>query len=105
MEKMITVGGKEIKLKSNGASPLLYKKLFGKDFFAEISKMNIKGNDLSNIDLEVFYNMVFLFARTADKNIPATALEWLETFEEFPIMDIIPEVMDMVTRLLETKKK
>lgn len=101
MEKTITVDGKEIKLKSHGAIPLLYKQQFGKDFFSEISKIQ----DISNLDSEVLYNMIWLFAKTADKDIPSTPIEWLMTFDEFPLEEALPDAMEMVGRLIQHKKK
>ena len=105
MEKTLLVGGNEIRLKSHGAIPLLYKMNFGKDFFAEIAKMNVTEKNIGNMDMEVFYNLVFLFAKTADKSLPPTPIEWLETFEEFPIMDVLPDITEMIVKLINTKKK
>ena len=39
MEKTITIDGKQVRFKSNGATPLRYKAQFGKDYFKEIMKL------------------------------------------------------------------
>ena len=105
MEKTIVINEQEIKLKSNGATPLLYKKHFGKDFFGELMKMQGgKGKVSENLDLEVFYNFVWLFAKQADNTIPPQ-LEWFDTFDSFPIMDVIAEIQDMITSTIQTTKK
>ena len=107
MEKTLTIDGKQITFKSTGATPLRYKQQFGKDFFAEIAKMS-KGSSkkfaLENLDMEAFYNIAWVFAKTADKTIPEP-LEWLDTFETFPILDIIPDLQDMLLGTMQTKKK
>ena len=107
MEKTLTIDGKQVVFKSTGATPLRYKQQFGKDFFAEIAKMS-KGSskkfDLENLDMEAFYNIAWVFAKTADKTIPEP-LEWLDTFETFPILDIIPDLQDMLLGTMQTKKK
>ena len=109
MEKTINIDGKEVALKSTGATPLRYKAQFGKDFFVEIAKMERlmerKGsNELESIDFEVFYNLTWLFAKTANKDIPAL-IEWLDTFDSFPIEDVTGEIMELVTACISTKKK
>lgn len=107
MEKTLTIDGKQITFKSTGATPLRYKQQFGKDFFAEIAKMS-KGSSkkfaLENLDMEAFYNIAWVFAKTADKTIPEP-LEWLDTFETFPILDIIPDLQDILLGTMQTKKK
>lgn len=113
MEKTLTIDGKEVRFKSTAATPLRYKAQFGKDYFAEIMKMgdltNIKTSklsykDLQKVDFETFYNIIWVLAKTAKKDIPEP-LEWLDTFDEFPLMEIIPEVQDLITASLQSKKK
>ena len=107
MEKILTIDGKQITFKSTGATPLRYKQQFGKDFFATIAKMSsgsAKKFNVADLDLEVFYNIAWVFAKSADKTIPAP-LEWLDGFESFPILDIIPDLQDMLLGTMQTKKK
>lgn len=113
MEKVIVIDGKEIKFKSNASTPLRYKAQFRKDFFAEIMKLNKlntgrkKKDDLSileSMNFDVFYELAWIFAKTADKSIPPL-LEWLDEFDEFPIMDIIPEIQDLIVHSIQGKKK
>lgn len=108
MEKTIVIDGKNVVFKSTGATPLRYKQQFGKDFFAELAKMekafNTKEDSYESLDFEAFYNIAWTLAKTADKEI-ASPLEWLDTFDEFPIVDIIPELQDILARMLNSKKK
>lgn len=113
MEKTLTIDGREVNFKSTAATPLRYKAQFGKDYFAEIMKMgdlaNIKTSklsykDLQKVDFETFYNIIWVLAKTADKNIKGP-IEWLDGFDEFPLMEIIPEVQDLIIASLQSKKK
>ena len=113
MEKILTIDGKEVKFKSTAATPLRYKAQFGKDYFSEIMKMEsltnikngkIKAKDIQSIDFDVFYNIIWVLAKTADKNIPSQ-IEWLDGFDEFPLMEIIPELQDLIAASLQSKKK
>lgn len=116
MEKTIVIDGKEVRLKSTGATALRFKAQFGKDYFAEIMKLNVlkklegknidelSYEELDKLDFEVFYNVVWVMAKTAIKEIP-DPLTWLDSFDEFPIIDIIPQVQDIIIATIQSKKK
>lgn len=91
--------------KSTGAIPIRYKKQFGTDFFAELSKIKMEGDEIniSSMDFETFYNIAWTLAKTADKNIPSPE-EWLDGFDAFPIADILPEIQDLLVANIQSKK-
>lgn len=114
MEKTVTIDGKQVRFKSNGATPIKYKMQFRKDFFAEILKLHklgkLKNLDemdddvLSTLDFEVFYNIAWTFAKTADSSLPDPET-WLESFDQFPIFDFISELQEMIMANIQSKKK
>ena len=115
MEKTIEIDGKKIRFKSNGATPLRYKAQFGKDYFKEIIKLaplqklngkkGIAPEELAALVFEVFYNISWIMAKTADPSIPEP-LEWLDQFDEFPMAEVIPQLQDlMLSSFKSTKKK
>lgn len=114
MEKTIIIDDQKVNFKTNGAIPLRYKAQFGRDYFKEILKMSplaeVKSKkkfdvkDLEALDFEVFYNIAWVMAKTADPKIPEP-LEWLSSFEEFPIADIIPDLQELMAATLQTTKK
>jgi hypothetical protein len=114
MEKILTIDGRQVKFKSSGAFLLRYKAQFKRDALQDILKLQgaiDNKNQIKNIDaldLEVFYNLVWTLAKTADSSIPPP-MEWLDTFGEFPLMDIIPELTDMIfsslSATVQSKKK
>ena len=113
MEKTIEIDNKQVNFKSTAATPLRYKAQFHKDYFAEIMKLEglgkvkkgkIDSEVLQNADFEVFYNIIWVLAKTADRTIPEP-IEWLDGFEEFPLFEIIPQIQDLITASIQTKKK
>ena len=114
MEKKIKIDGKNVKFKSTGALPMRYKAQFGRDFFKDLYKMqsavDMKNKkqptikDIESIDFDTFYKIIWILAKTADKDIPEP-IEWLDQFDEFPIMDILDEVMVMIESTIQAKKK
>ena len=116
MEKTVIIDGKKILFKTNGATQLRYKAQFGQDYFKEILKMaplerlskkkkeEIVAKDLEALDFEVFYNIAWIMAKTANPSIPEP-MAWLEQFDEFPMAEVIPELQDMLLASIQTTKK
>jgi hypothetical protein len=114
MEKTITIDGKQVRFKSTGATPKRYKAQFHKDLFADLLKMNIlqklqKGKeltpeDIKRIDFDVLYDITWVLAKTADKDIP-DPITWLDTFDVFPLIDIITELQELIASSIQSKKK
>jgi len=108
MEKIIKIGDKEVALKTTGATLLRYKMQFGKDLLTELIKLDEAYQDgefkVEKLDFELFFNILWIMAKTADPNIKPP-LEWLDEFEELPILEILPEVMDLLINLMRTSKK
>lgn len=116
MEKTITVDGKDIRFKATGSAAMRYKAQFGKDYFADVAKLNsmeklmkidekdFKPDDLDGVDTTFFFNVAWVFAKTADDSI-GDPMAWLDSLDSFPIMDIMGELMGLITSTLSTKKK
>jgi len=110
MEKILTIDGRQVKFKSTGAFLLKYKAQFGRDALQDIlriqSAIDNKGRikNISALDLEVLYDLAWTLAKTADPNIPPP-MEWLDEFSEFPLMDIVPELTDLIFGCLSSTVK
>ncbi len=119
MEKTIEIDGKKVKLKSTAGTPKRYKAQFRKDYFSELLKLSklMAGNEgeefdlakidyseLDYLDFEVFYNFIWVLAKTADKNI-GDPLDWLDEFDSMPLAEIFPEIIDLLESSISTKKK
>jgi len=114
MEKILTIDGRQVKFKSTGAFLLRYKAQFGRDAIQDIlrlqSAIDNKGQikNIDTLDLEVFYNLIWTLAKTADPSIPPP-LEWLDEFSVFPLNEILPELAELIfasfSATVEPKKK
>lgn len=119
MEKTVNIGGKEVRLISSGATPIIYKNAFSRDFFADLGKFlkmadtsnkAKKGQEMAallplfeNGDITIMYNFVWVYAKNADMSLKPLD-EWLADFEEFPMFDFLGDVLDLVMRSVSTKK-
>lgn len=91
-----------------------YKAQFQQDFFNDLFKL-VKGgkvgedgkvdpSTIESMDFEFFYNFTWVLAKQADKKIE-DPLTWLDSFDSFPIMDIIPEIQELLYKTIQSKKK
>jgi len=118
LEKTLTIDEKQVKFKSTGGTARRYRNQFGSDLFADLMKMaplmelqqkGLSTDDLDRetlqvIDFSVFENIAWSLAKTADPEIPDPDT-WFDSFDTFPIMDIFPELQELIEKSLQTKKK
>ncbi|MFH7833826.1 hypothetical protein [Bacillus luti] len=120
MEKTIVIDGQKVKLKATAATVKRYKAQFRRNLFADLMALgainaltsadgseqpiDVSNLDLGKVDFELIYDLTWLYAKTADPNIP-DPMTWLDEFEEFPIEEIMPEVMELVQVTMGAKKK
>lgn len=117
MEITLTIDEKQVPFKSTGAVPKRYMMQFGRDFLKDIIKMGVQEADFEkmtqaemfewirgNIDFDMFYDIAWTFAKTANPQIP-DPLTWLDSFDVFPIMELVEELKDLITQTISSKKK
>lgn len=101
MEKTVTIGGKDIKLKASALLPRIYRNATNKDLIVEMTKLqeSISNKDnLDSLDLEIFENIAWAMAYHADNTIPHNPDEWLETIDGvFDIYEILPIIIELWT--------
>ncbi|MCQ2979628.1 MAG: hypothetical protein MJ245_07515 [Clostridia bacterium] len=102
MEKIINISGKEVKLASTAGTLHRYRMQFKRDLTKDIILLentfkDIKTNnaDFTAIDLELFENIAWSLAKTADSSIKPID-EWLDQFETFDIYRVLPVIMEML---------
>ena len=91
MRGTINFGGKPVELVANGATPVLYKRVFRRDFLSSANKAD---------DMDVYVELAFVMAKQAEK--PLSELinslkyeDYLEWVEGFGAMDIVEKVTDI----------
>lgn len=99
MEKIVTIEGQEIRLKTHGNIPDLYEKHFGKSIFSEMRGMYKGGDDISPLN-----KFLWLAAKVANPEILPID-KWNESFDSYPILSVIEEVRELLNNLMNTGKK
>lgn len=117
MKKTIEVGTKKIVLESNAFTPLAYKKQFNKDFFQELFAIakafqgkksfsfdNLSDDSIKAFDTELFYRFFWIFAFTANPEVPSF-LEFYSEYSDLTFEDIIVGIVSLIEASFVTKKK
>lgn len=112
MEKLVKIGNDTVPMKTNGLILLIYKREFGRELIADLFSIYKKDSkkekefdagviDLESIDFEAAYNIAYVFAKTADPTI-RNRDEWLASFDTFPIVDVLEEIIPLATECITT---
>lgn len=122
MEKIINIGGKEVKMRASALIPRLYRFRFGRDIIRDMTALKKAFNKknelpedateeqkqdaaLSEMNLMIFENVAYIMAKHADPSIPDDPNEWMDGFEMFSIYEIFPEILQMWNLNNETTSK
>lgn len=118
MERTIMIDGRPVPFKATGNTPRLYRALFLRDIFADISKLSKaidkaqketdeSGSILDVGSLEIFENVAYVMAKQADRTVPEIGT-WLDEFNVFSIYEILPQIIELwnlnTEQIAESKK-
>lgn len=103
MDKIVTIDGKDIKLRATARTPRLYRVLIGRDMIQDMNKLmkayerkKKNDDDLDIIDLQIFEDVAYAMARHANPDMEEkTADEWLDTFDMFSIYEVLPYILEL----------
>ena len=113
MEKTIKIDGRDVRFKSVASTPRRYKAQFGRDLLQDLLKLNaaakglkqlkddpenVDPDSISAINTDLFDDIAWVLAKTADPEIPEPML-WLDQFD-IGMMSIIPEIQDLLMHSL-----
>jgi hypothetical protein len=97
MEKVIEYEGRQLKFKATGATPIYYKNKFGGDLLVDMANVtnNSQGDTIPPDTLEKFGQIAYIMHKQGDPEQPDDFLEWLDQFEMFSIIEILPEILEL----------
>ena len=101
MEKIITIGNKEVPLKATANTPKRYRHEFNEDLLLELNKVYRKtdkktGAIAEGTDLSVIENLVYIMAKQADPEV-GTQDDWLDQFEPLDIYEAMQDIIRVWT--------
>ena len=108
MEKMVNIDGKELRMVANGATPRIYRLMFGKDIFADITGA-IKDGQLT--DVSAIEQLAFVLGRQGGSiSTDIDIDEWLGGLDDpMALVEAAGDILTLWagnrTSLSESKKK
>lgn len=111
MERIISVGGKEVGFKATASTPIRYREKFARDILKDIQKLVPSANEgtLGADELDCFMKIAYIMAWQYDHEIPPDPYDWLDEFEMFDIYYVLPQIVELWAlnnqQIEEPKKK
>ncbi len=98
MYREIEIGDHTIPMSANGATPIRYRRVFGKDIIGEFQKVDENNN--YSIAIDSISELAFIMAKSGekadmDKLNEEAYIDWLEQFEPFDITNSADEIVDL----------
>jgi len=107
--KSLEISGRSVAFDTSAAVPRIYRARFGRDFSLDLQEVieEVQKNEKSNSHLpvntlELFENIAYTMAKSADPCIPDTPEEWLGEFLMFSIYNVLPKLIEMWYESSET---
>lgn len=108
MERTIQIDGRDVKFRSSGAFPMIYRANTGRDLFADLVKISNSADGeefhFESFDGAVLEDMIWCLAKCADKTIQGK-IDWFDTFDMFPIFEVFGQLNELVMSTMQTSKK
>ena len=102
LTKTINIDGKEVVFKASAAIPRIYRIKFQRDIYKDLAslekavgKADENKSSLDMFSLEMFENIAYIMAKHADKSIPDTPEDWLDSFGTFSIYQVLPQLIEL----------
>ena len=105
MEMTLKIDGRDVKFRSSGALPIIYRAYTGRNLFAEVSMLEAHFKELNTEPLE---DMIWCAAKLAadrDGREMPDQVKWFDSFDNFPIFDVFNELSELFFSTLQTTKK
>lgn len=113
MEKILTIGGENVKMRASALIPRIYRFRFGRDLIKDMKKLEAaykkaatlpenateeerQEAQLSIVDLTIFENISWTMCKAANANVPDDPDEWLDSIDGvFSIYEVLPQILEL----------
>ena len=104
MFKVIKIENKNVPMKSNGGTAVLYSRFFNRNLLSDIFNLS-KIEEGAEIESNVIEQIAWTLAKTADDSIP-DYMDWLSQFESpMSIYESAKDIFSLVTSDIKSTQK
>lgn len=101
--KTIDIDGKSVPFAASASLVFKYRTAFGSDIFHDIPVTSQDKSKIAEGDVMISaLRLAWLMAKMADPQIPDTPEEWLDSFEVFPLQDVLSQALTLWTESMGT---
>ena len=93
MIKTVEINGKQVPFKATGSTLSRYRAKFNSDLLSDYQK--VTASELGGEALEICLRIAYIMAKQADPSIPDDPWDWVDQFEVFPVIDVVPQVITL----------
>lgn len=95
MEKVIKIGGQDIRLVANALTPVILKEELGTDVLSEITALQNTTDDAESKSIMLFQKIAFVMAKQGNPDMHMNYYDWLSQFEMMDLYTALPEVVEL----------
>lgn len=108
MERTVSIGDTEVRMRASALIPRLYRYKFSRDMIVDMNRLinsatqinrkRSKGEqaDFSLEDLTIFENAAYIMAKHADPSLPEDVDEWLDGMDGvLSVYQALPQILEL----------
>lgn len=104
MIKTVKINDNTFTLAATGGMITTYKQQFGTEYYEDLEVLSSANEKSTKEALYSAYKLIWAMAKAADVTI-ADPDSWITSYEEFPLLQLIPEAVDILTKSFAQIKK
>lgn len=128
MAKIIQIDGRDVGFAAPASLPIRYRNVTGRDFFSDMQNLSESTEEVEapkklfakgkkeeeqivstrlneKWDTTILFDILHAMAQAADPSVSSDVIDWVDSFNEFPVFDIFSEVQPLIVQSMQTTKK
>jgi hypothetical protein len=102
--KTVKIEDNVFNLAATGGMVIIYKQQFGKEYYEELETLSTASQQSTKEALYGAYKLIWAMSKAADVTVPDPDI-WINSFDKFPLLQLIPHAVDLLTRSFGQIKK
>lgn len=99
MRKTIIIDEKPVAFRATASTLKRYRELTGRDLLQDFQTIEAEMRTSAVVEstdvLMMFFNFAYVMAKQGDGRVPDEPDEWMDTFEVFPINEVMPQLVTL----------
>lgn len=97
MIKTVTINDNNFTLAATGGMITIYKQQFGTEYYEDLEEISTASQESTKKSLYNAYKLIWAMSKAADNSITDPD-NWINSYKEFPLLQLIPCALDVLTK-------